>query len=143
MACEVANVLAKGIYVQHGGTAFNHACVCGGGGGCVPHHSPSYRLLWRRPETSLVSVMALNNEIGVIQPLAAIGSLCRERKVFFHTDAAQMLGKVPLDVNAMNIDLMSMSGHKVYGPKGVGGLFVRRRPRVRVDPIFSGGGQER
>jgi len=96
-----------------------------------------------RPETSLVSVMAINNEIGVIQPLKEIGALCRENKVFFHTDAAQMLGKMPLDVNEMNIDLMSMSSHKIYGPKGVGAIFVRRRPRVRIEPVFSGGGQER
>jgi len=96
-----------------------------------------------KPTTSLVSVMALNNEIGVVQPLAEIGALCRSRKVFFHTDAAQMLGKMPIDVNAMNIDVMSLSSHKVYGPKGMGALFVRRRPRVRLEPIFSGGGQER
>lgn len=96
-----------------------------------------------RPETALVSVMGVNNEIGVIQPLAEIGALCRKRKVFFHTDAAQMVGKVPIDVEAMNIDLLSISGHKVYGPKGVGALFVRRRPRVRLEPLFSGGGQER
>jgi cysteine desulfurase len=95
------------------------------------------------PETSLVTVMTVNNEIGVVQPIAEIGKLCRERGVFFHTDAAQAAGKIPLDVNEMNIDLMSLSGHKVYGPKGVGALFVRRRPRVKVDPIFSGGGQER
>ncbi|KAI9327468.1 pyridoxal phosphate-dependent transferase [Zopfochytrium polystomum] len=96
-----------------------------------------------RPETCLVSVMAVNNEIGVIQPLAEIGKLCRERKIFFHTDAAQAVGKIPVDVNAMNIDLMSISGHKIYGPKGVGALYVRRRPRVRLEPILSGGGQER
>eukprot|EP00617_Octactis_speculum_P019316 CAMPEP_0185768168 /NCGR_PEP_ID=MMETSP1174-20130828/48006_1 /TAXON_ID=35687 /ORGANISM="Dictyocha speculum, Strain CCMP1381" /LENGTH=495 /DNA_ID=CAMNT_0028452743 /DNA_START=18 /DNA_END=1506 /DNA_ORIENTATION=+ len=96
-----------------------------------------------RPETSLVSVMAINNEIGVLQPLKEIGAMCRARKIFFHTDAAQMIGKVPIDVNEMNIDLMSISGHKVYGPKGIGALYVRRRPRVRLEPIFSGGGQER
>jgi len=96
-----------------------------------------------RPETSLVSVMALNNEIGVVQPLAAIGELCRSKKIFFHTDAAQMLGKMPIDVDAMKIDVMSLSSHKVYGPKGVGALYVRRRPRVRIEPVFSGGGQER
>jgi cysteine desulfurase len=87
--------------------------------------------------------MAVNNEIGVIQPISEIGKLCRERKVFFHTDAAQAVGKIPMDVNEMNIDLMSISGHKVYGPKGIGALYVRRRPRVRLDPIISGGGQER
>ena len=93
--------------------------------------------------TVLVSVMAVNNEIGVIQPLEAIGAICRERGTFFHTDAAQAVGKIPLDVEKMNIDLMSISGHKIYGPKGIGALYVRRKPRVRVKPLFSGGGQER
>jgi cysteine desulfurase len=96
-----------------------------------------------RDDTALVSIMAVNNEIGVIQPLAEIGALCRSRKVFFHTDGAQAVGKLPVDVNAMNIDLMSISGHKLYGPKGIGAIYVRRRPRVRLEPIFSGGGQER
>lgn len=95
------------------------------------------------PETSLVSVMAVNNEIGVKQPIAEIGKLCKSKKVFFHTDAAQAVGKVSLDVNEMNIDLMSISGHKVYGPKGIGAIYVRRRPRVRIEPLQSGGGQER
>ncbi len=94
-------------------------------------------------ETALVSVMAVNNEIGVIQPLAEIGALCRERGVAFHSDAAQAVGKIPLDVEAMNIDLLSISGHKVYGPMGVGALYLRRRPRVRLEPLFDGGGQER
>ena len=94
-------------------------------------------------QTLLVSVMAAHNEIGVIQPLAEIGAICRERGVLLHTDAAQALGKIPLDVEAMKIDLMSMSGHKLYGPKGVGALYVRRRPRVRLLPLIDGGGQER
>ena len=93
--------------------------------------------------TALLSVMAVNNEIGVIQPLAEIGAICREHGVLFHTDAAQGAGKIPLDVAEMNIDLMSFSGHKIYGPKGIGALYVRRRPRVRLEPLFSGGGQER
>jgi len=96
-----------------------------------------------RPDTALVSIMAVNNEIGVIQPLEEIGTLCRSKKVFFHTDGAQAVGKIPLDVNKMNIDLMSISSHKIYGPKGIGACYVRRRPRVRLDPIISGGGQER
>ncbi len=94
-------------------------------------------------ETALVSVMGVNNEIGVIQPLKEIGAICRERKVFFHTDCAQAVGKIDLDVEDMNIDLMSISGHKIYGPKGIGALFVRRRPRVRVIAQITGGGQER
>ena len=96
-----------------------------------------------KTNTVLVSVMAVNNEIGVIQPLAEIGKICREKGVFFHTDAAQAFGKIPLDVEAMNIDLMSISGHKIYAPKGIGALFVRRRPRIRLEPLISGGGQER
>jgi cysteine desulfurase len=94
-------------------------------------------------KTVLVSVMAVNNEIGVIQPLGEIGKICREKKVFFHTDAAQAAGKIPLDVEALNIDLMSISGHKIYGPKGIGALYVRRKPRVRLVPLIVGGGQER
>jgi cysteine desulfurase len=96
-----------------------------------------------RPDTALVSIMAVNNEIGVIQPLEEIGKLCRSKKVFFHSDSAQAVGKIPMDVNKMNIDLMSISSHKIYGPKGIGACYVRRRPRVRLDPIISGGGQER
>jgi cysteine desulfurase len=95
------------------------------------------------PRTALVSVMAVNNEIGTIQDLAAIGALCRARGILFHSDAAQAAGKVPLDVEAMGIDLLSISGHKLYGPKGIGALYIRRRPRVRLVPLIDGGGQER
>ncbi|NEP12001.1 MAG: aminotransferase class V-fold PLP-dependent enzyme [Symploca sp. SIO2C1] len=97
-----------------------------------------------RPETILVSVMVANNEIGVLQPVAEIGEICHRQQVLFHTDAAQAIGKIPLDVQAMNIDLMSLTAHKVYGPKGIGALYVRRRnPRVRLAPQIQGGGQER
>jgi cysteine desulfurase len=97
-----------------------------------------------REDTILVSVMAANNEIGVLQPLAEIGQICREKEVLFHTDAAQAIGKIPLDVEAMNIDLMSLTAHKVYGPKGIGALYVRRRqPKVRLASQMQGGGQER
>ena len=94
-------------------------------------------------DTVLVSIMAANNEIGVLQPIDEIGALCRDRGVWFHTDAAQAVAKVPVDVEASKIDLLSISGHKIYGPKGIGILYVRRRPRVRLEPLFSGGGQER
>jgi cysteine desulfurase len=95
------------------------------------------------PSTILASVMMVNNEIGIIQPVEEIGKICRSKKVFFHTDAAQAVGKIPIDVNKFSIDLLSISGHKIYGPKGVGALYARRKPRVRIEPLQSGGGQER
>ena len=94
-------------------------------------------------KTLLVSIMGVHNEIGVIQPLEKIGEICRNNDVFFHTDCAQAVGIILLDVNKMNIDLMSISGHKIYAPKGVGALFIRRKPRVRISSMISGGGQER
>ncbi len=93
--------------------------------------------------TLLVSVMGVNNETGVVQDIPALAAIAREGGALFHTDAAQAAGKIPLDATAMGIDLLSLSGHKLYGPKGVGALYVRRRPRVRLAPLFSGGGQER
>jgi cysteine desulfurase len=95
-------------------------------------------------KTILVSIMAANNEIGTLQPLQGIGKLCKEKGVLFHTDAVQAIGKVPVDVEEMGIDLLSMTAHKVYGPKGVGALYVRKKdPRVRLEPIIDGGGHER
>lgn len=96
-----------------------------------------------RTPTLLVSVMAVNNETGVIQDLLPLAALAREAGALFHTDAAQAAGKIALDVAALGVDLVSISGHKMYGPKGVGALYVRRRPRARLSPLFSGGGQER
>jgi cysteine desulfurase len=95
-----------------------------------------------RPDTILVSLMHVNNEIGVIQDVAAFGRMCRERGILFHVDAAQSVGKVPVDVEAMCIDLLSMTAHKAYGPKGIGALYVRRKPPVGLRPIIFGGGQE-
>lgn len=96
-----------------------------------------------RPDTVLASVMHVNNEIGVIQDIAAIGAICRERKVVFHVDAAQSPGKVPIDLAALPIDLMSFSAHKIYGPKGIGALYVQRKPRIRLEAQMHGGGHER
>ncbi len=96
-----------------------------------------------REDTILVSVMTANNEIGVVQPISEIGAICREKGVKFHTDAAQAFGKIAIDVNDMNIDMLSISGHKIYAPKGIGALYVRRKPRVRLKALIHGGGHER
>jgi len=96
-----------------------------------------------RPDTLAVSIHTVHNELGVIQDIKSIGDLCRQNKVFFHTDAAQAFGKIDLDVNRDYVDLMSISGHKIYGPKGIGSLYIRRRPRVKLAAIINGGGQER
>jgi cysteine desulfurase len=96
-----------------------------------------------RDDTVLVSIMAANNEIGTVNPIAEIGALCRSKGVLFHSDAVQAVGKIPVDVEAMKIDLLSITAHKMYGPKGVGALYVRRKPRVRLTPMIDGGGHER
>ena len=96
-----------------------------------------------RPDTTLVSIMMVNNEIGVIQPIAEIGEICRSKGIIFHVDAAQATGKLPIDLAKLKVDLMSFSAHKTYGPKGIGALYVRRKPRVRLEPQMHGGGHEK
>ena len=96
-----------------------------------------------RPDTILVSVMMVNNEIGVIQPIADIGEICRSKGIIFHCDAVQAAGKIPIDMQKLKVDLLTVTAHKVYGPKGIGALYVRRKPRVRIEPQIHGGGHER
>ncbi|MBW4678590.1 MAG: IscS subfamily cysteine desulfurase [Microcoleus vaginatus WJT46-NPBG5] len=139
VATEHNAVLDPCAYLQTLGFEITYLPVCGDGLIDLAQLEQAIR-----PDTILVSVMVANNEIGVIQPAAEIGAICRDRNVLFHTDAAQAIGKIPLDVQAMNIDLMSLTGHKIYAPKGIGALYVRRRnPRVQLAPQMHGGGHER
>ena len=96
-----------------------------------------------REDTTIVSIMHVNNELGTVNDIAKIGKICRDRKIMFHVDAAQSAGKTPIDIEAMFVDMMSFSAHKIYGPKGIGALFVRRKPRVRIEAQMHGGGHER
>ena len=96
-----------------------------------------------RPDTIVASIMMVNNEIGVIQPIAEIGEICREKNIVFHCDAVQAVGKLPIDLSVLKVDLMTITAHKMYGPKGIGALYVRRKPRVRIEPQIHGGGHER
>ncbi|KAI5150422.1 cysteine desulfurase [Enteropsectra breve] len=162
-ATEATNMAIKGLSEYHNNklhiitTQVEHKCVletCRGleekgvevtylpveKNGCVTAEAVRNAI---RPNTRLVSVMAVNNEVGTISPLKEIGEVCKEKNIVFHTDAAQGFGKTPIDVKECNIGMMSISGHKIYGPKGIGALYIRRNPKVRILPIVQGGGQEK